>query len=148
MKHIISSFLFFLIFTLNIFPQLKILDKSITDNGLMIDISFDEEPYLIEGSNRNVINFFNSFNINVQSCDLKNSKEPFCSEIFLTYFRLGGAGRIGDKLKLKIKNHRITTKTKFLGPTHKLFGKKNLEQFWSKFAPPKFLLVEYLRVTL
>ncbi len=52
------------------------------------------------------------------------------------------------KLKFKIKNHRITTKTEFLGPTHKLIGKKNLEQFWSKFAPPKFLFVEYHRVTL
>jgi hypothetical protein len=30
------------------------------------------------------------------------------------------------KLKFKIKNHRITTKTEFLDPTHKLFGKKNL----------------------
>ncbi len=47
------------------------------------------------------------------------------------------------KLKFKIKNHKITTKTEFLGPAHKLFGKKNLEQFWSKFAPPEFPLIKY-----
>lgn len=60
MKYLISSFLYLLIFSVNIFPQFKIIDKSITDDGLLIGISFDEEPYLLEGSNKNVINFFNS----------------------------------------------------------------------------------------
>ena len=41
------------------------------------------------------------------------------------------------KLKLKIKDHRITTKTQFTRPKLKVNRKKNLEQFWSKFAPPK-----------
>ena len=48
------------------------------------------------------------------------------------------------KLKFMIKNHRITTKTEFLGPTHKLFGEKNLEQFWSIFAPTKISICRIL----
>ena len=38
---------------------------------------------------------------------------------------------INEKLKFKIKDHRISTTTEFLGPKLKLFRKKNLEQIYS-----------------
>jgi hypothetical protein len=53
------------------------------------------------------------------------------------------------KLKFKIKDHRISTKTEFAMPKLKVFRKKNLKHFWSKFgAPPEFWFIEYHRVSL
>ena len=52
------------------------------------------------------------------------------------------------KLKFKIKNHRISTKIEFSGLKIDFIRKKNLEQFWSKFAPPKFRFIKYHRVPL
>jgi hypothetical protein len=83
---------------------------------------------------------FNRKTSNREKGDNKSTKEKG----FISSFSHDFLG----KLKFKIKNHRITAKTEFLDPTHKLFGKKNWEHFWSKFAPPKFLFVEYHRVTL
>ena len=51
-------------------------------------------------------------------------------------------------MKFKIKNHRISTKIEFSGLKIDFIRKKNLEQFWSKFAPPKFRLIKYQRVSL
>ena len=51
-------------------------------------------------------------------------------------------------MKFKIKNHRISTKIEFSGLKIEFIRKKNLEQFWSKFAPPKFRLIKYQRVPL
>ncbi len=52
------------------------------------------------------------------------------------------------KLKLKIQDHRISTKTEFSMPKLKDFRKKNLEHFWRKFAPPEFRFIEFHRVSL
>jgi hypothetical protein len=52
------------------------------------------------------------------------------------------------KLKFKIKDHRISIKTEISMPKLKAFRKKNLEHFWSKFAPPEFRFIEYHRVSL
>ena len=62
-------------------------------------------------------------------------------------FKVFGYDSLFGKLKFKIKNHRISTKAEFMGPKLKLFGKKNLEQFWSKFAPPELRLIEHHRVS-
>ena len=35
------------------------------------------------------------------------------------------------------------TKTEFAETKLKVFRKKNLEHFWSKFAPPEFRLIKY-----
>ena len=51
------------------------------------------------------------------------------------------------KLKFKIKDHRISTKTEFSGLKIDFNRKKNLEHFWSKFAPPKIRFFEFHRVS-
>ncbi len=53
-----------------------------------------------------------------------------------------------QKICKDIKDHRISTKIEFSGLKIDFIRKKNLEQFWSKFAPAKFRLIKYHRVTL
>ncbi len=61
---------------------------------------------------------------------------------FLIKFNIKKFFKFG-KLKFKIKNHRIRTKTEFSGLKIDLIRKKNLEQF-----RPKFRLIKYQRVSL
>ena len=56
-----------------------------------------------------------------------------------------GAG----KIKSKINYHRISTKNQFSRLKIYFIRKKNVDQFWSKFAaPPKLRHIEYHRVSL
>ena len=56
-----------------------------------------------------------------------------------------GAG----KIKSKINYHRISTKNQFSRLKIYFIRKKNVDQFWSKFAaPPKLWHIEYHRVSL
>ena len=84
------------------------------------------------GNNVTVTGQNDNFNCNIQANYF--SFKNFCS----------GLG----KMKFKVKDHRISTKTKDFRPKIDFIRKKNLEHFWSKIVRPKFRFIEYHRVSL
>ena len=56
--------------------------------------------------------------------------------------------KIAGKLKFKIEDHRINTKSEFWSPQLKQFGKKTWSIFGANWLHPNWLqLIEYYRVS-
>ena len=109
---------------------------------LMVLFTYFTAPYI--GKLKEVSlqpNFFNylivfSFALAVSSVRsfFKNFFERSLFCVFKILFIGNSNMLVTGKLKFKIKDHRISTKTEFAIPNLQVFLKKYMDHFWSKFA--------------
>ncbi|MCW8810337.1 MAG: C25 family cysteine peptidase, partial [Ignavibacteriaceae bacterium] len=60
MNYLYKLVLLSLLTSTNVLPQFIVNSKSILEDGIILNLSFQEEPYLLEGENKNIINFYRS----------------------------------------------------------------------------------------
>jgi hypothetical protein len=60
MNYLYKLIFIILLIPANFYPQVTVIDKSETDNGIVFRFSFPEEQYILEGANKNIINFASS----------------------------------------------------------------------------------------
>ena len=72
-----KSIYFTLIFLSTIYSQVQSTVTTLTSNELLLDLKFEKQPYILEGKQKNVINYFNAVDESTPNSPILPSKTFF-----------------------------------------------------------------------